>query len=311
MVYPFLGGGRRCRCLNVFLSACLCLLFLAACEGGSASPALLPTPSPTANPALHLISAHELTVGSYLNYPPQEFLDATSKQPAGFDIDLISDIALKMHLKTHVVSDDFQSLIDGLVAKRFDVVISAVSVTPEVQKRVNFIPYFRGGKSLLVLKGNPLAVHSLLDLCGKSVAVQELSSERRELLSMGDTCHQNGKPAVTVVSVKLYDAALQLLQSQRVAAAYEDASVADYSLLLHPTVLQRVGGTVGVTTEGIMVRDDDVALSSAIRLDLQSLQQNGTYHALIQKWGLYSGDITVPANYNAQPQATTESYWKR
>ncbi|GHO85506.1 ABC transporter substrate-binding protein [Dictyobacter formicarum] len=311
MVYPFLGGGRRYRCLNVFLSVCLCLFFLTACEGGSASPSLLSTPSPTVDPALYVITANELTVGSYLNYPPQEFLESTSKQPAGFDIDLISDIAAKMHLKNHVVSNDFSSLIDGLVARRFDVVISAVSITPEVQKRVNFIPYFRGGKSFLVLKGNPLAVHSLVDLCGKSVAVQEQTSEPRELLSMGEMCRQNSQPAINVVTVKQYDAALQLLQSQRVAAAYEDASVADYSLLLHPNVLQRVGGTVGVTTEGILVRNDDVALSSTIRLALESLQQNGTYHSLIQKWGLYSGDITVPANYNIQSQTATGSYWKR
>ncbi|GLV58123.1 hypothetical protein KDH_49570 [Dictyobacter sp. S3.2.2.5] len=311
MAYPCLGGGRRYRCLNVFLSVCMCLLFLVACEGGSASPTLLATPSPTVNPALHLISARELTVGSYLNYPPQEFIDPTSKQPAGFDIDLISAIATKMHLKTHVAANDFSSLIDGLVAGRFDVVISAVSITPEVQKRVNFIPYFRGGKSLLVLKGDPLAIHSMTDLCGKSVAVQEQTSEGRELSSMDSVCHQNGQGAVHVVQVKQYNAAFQLLQSQRVAAVYEDASVVDYSILQHPDTLQRVGNMVGVTTEGILVRNDDVALSSTIRLSLQSLQQKGSYATLIRKWGLYSGDITVPANYNIQPQTTDGSYWTK
>lgn len=313
MVYPCPEGGRGRRYwwLHVFLPVCLCLLFLVACEGGSASQTLLPAPSPTVDPALHLLSKHELTVGSYLQYPPQEFLDTNSKQPAGFDIDLISAIAAKMHLKNHVVSNDFSSLIDGLVAGRFDVVISAVSITPEVQKRVNFIPYFRGGKSLLVLKGNPLAVHSLVDLCGKSVVVQEQTSEGRELLSMGDACHKSGQAAINVVQVKQYDTAFQLLQNQHVAAAYEDASVADYSMLLHPATLERASGTVGVTTEGILVRNDDVALSSTIRLTLQSLQQNGSYHALIQKWGLYSGDITVPANYDIPPPSVTESHWKR
>ncbi|GCE18771.1 transporter substrate-binding domain-containing protein [Dictyobacter kobayashii] len=258
-----------------------------------------------------MITAHVLTVGSYTNYFPQEFLDPASKQPAGFDIDLIRDIASQMHVKANVTSNDFQSLIDGLVNRRFDVVISAVSMTPEAQKRVNFIPYLRGGKYLLVPQGNPSAVHSLQDLCGKSVAVKELTSERRELLSMGDACLKNGKAMLKVVVVKQYDAVVQLLQSHHVAAAYEDASVAEYYLKLHPDVLQLQGNMVGVTTEGIMVRKDDTALLSTIHLALEALQKNGMYSALIKKWGLYGSDITVPANYNTQPQIATGSSWKK
>ena len=51
-----------------------------------------------------------------------------------------------------------------------------------------------------------------------------------------------------------------------------------------------------------MVRKDDGAMLSSVQLALQALTKDGSYHALIQKWGLYSGDVTVPANYNLPPQ---------
>ena len=227
MMFPFRGGGRRYRWLYVFLSGWLCLIFLAGCDVGMASQRLTPTSSPSHIETPHVLTPQVLTIGSYTNYAPQEFLDPSSQRPMGFDVDLITSIAQRLHLQVHVVSNDFQSLFDGLVARRFDVVISAVSVTPELQRKVNFIPYFRGGKSLLVLQGNPSHIHTLHDLCGLPVAVKDMTFEWHELLSMTEVCQRDGKSAIKVLVVKQYSAAALLLQHKQVVAVYEDASVAD------------------------------------------------------------------------------------
>src|SRR5579871_4242672 len=55
----------------------------------------------------NLVSAGVLTVGTDASYPPQEYLDSTSHQATGFDIDLITAIAQRMGLRVHIVSDTF------------------------------------------------------------------------------------------------------------------------------------------------------------------------------------------------------------
>jgi polar amino acid transport system substrate-binding protein len=238
-----------------------------------------------------------LTIGSYTNYPPQEYLN-TEGLPVGFDIDLIDAISDHLSVRPEVVSDSFPSLINDLLAKRFDVVISAMSINSELQQQVDLVPYFRGGESLLVAQGNPLQIHTLNDLCGKAVAVDKGSSEQQELLHTSDICRQAQKPAIAVVIVDQYIDAVHLFQSKRVVAAYEDSSVVDYCIKLYPKLFSLGGAVIGVTVEGIALRKNDSAMLAALNLALSSLKSDGTYQLLINKWGLYRGDVTLPANYN-------------
>src|SRR5437660_7561967 len=130
--------GRWRRALpGLLLTSVLVMLtvLLAAC--GSTS-----TPTGTGSSGLDLKTPGTLTVGSDTTYPPQEYIDTATNQATGFDVDLITAIGKQMGLQTKVVTTSFDTIINSLVAKRFDVVISAVSVTPERQKKVDFIPYF-------------------------------------------------------------------------------------------------------------------------------------------------------------------------
>src|SRR5712691_6250747 len=148
----------------------LCLL-LAAC-GNNTTTGSSPAPNP-ATPTVaapnDLITPGVLTVGSDTTYAPQEFIDPATNKATGFDIDLITAIAQRMGLQAKIVTTKFDTIIDDLVAKRFDVVISAVSVTPERHKKVDFVPYLNAGESLLVQKGNPKNIKSADDLCGLAV----------------------------------------------------------------------------------------------------------------------------------------------
>src|SRR5215472_15796893 len=140
-------------------------LLLAVCGSGGTTPP--PGGSnPTSNPAPSTLTPGVLTVGSDTTYPPQEYIDPTTHKAAGFDVDLITAIAQQMGLQAHIVTTGFATIIDDLVARRFDVVISAVSITPERQKKVDFVPYLTASESLLVQKSNPKHIKSTDDLCG-------------------------------------------------------------------------------------------------------------------------------------------------
>ncbi len=126
--------------------------------------------TPTANPATPTIAAPSdlitpgtLTVGSDTTYPPQEFVDPTTGQATGFDIDLITAMAQQMGLKTTILKANFNTIVDDLVAKRYDVVISAQTINDERKKKVDFVPYFSAGESLLVQKDQTDVIQLLVN----------------------------------------------------------------------------------------------------------------------------------------------------
>jgi len=275
-------------CLAIFLAGCV------SCSNTYA-PAVTrttPTPKPTIIVPKNLVTAGFLTVGSYTSYPPQESIDQASNTTVGFDIDLITAMAHHMNLKIKIVSTDFQNVISSLLAKNFDVAISAIIITPDLQQRVNLVPYFVGGESLLVAKGNALNVKSLQDLCGRKVAVGTSTLEQKDLEIASDNCEQQKKASIQISVLQNQMAVMQLLLSKRVVASYQDAPVADYFMKQNPGRFEIGGSVINTNLEGIVTRKDDVAMSRAIQAAFTIMKSNGTYCALIKKWGLTSGVLT-------------------
>ncbi len=188
--------GQRTPPVQLLVGALLVLtLLLAAC--GSTTTTTTTTPGGTPTPDLRVPGV--LTVGSDTTYPPQEYIDTTTHKAVGFDVDLITDVAKNMGLQVNVVTTKFDTIIDDLVNKRFDVVISAVTITAERKKKVDFVPYFKAGESLLVQAGNPKNIKGLSDLCGQSVGVQTGTIEQADLQTASNDCKTAGKPEIKMV----------------------------------------------------------------------------------------------------------------
>lgn len=244
-------------------------------------------------PITNLISPHVLTVGIYANYFPQEYMDESKHQIIGFDIDVIQSIADHLHLRTKFVAEDYSMLINDLTISRFDVVISAVSISPELQKKADFIPYFRGGESLLVSRGNPHRIYALSDLCGRKVAIKEGTFEQRELKDISSNCLKDEKAAISVVVCPEYTASLNQLLEGNVVTVYQDSPVTDYFIKQNPNSFEIGGGVIGANLEGIAVRKKDAPLLSALQKAFAQIKADGSYRDIITRWGLRSGDITV------------------
>jgi ABC-type amino acid transport substrate-binding protein len=103
----------------------------------------LATPKASGNP-YNLKSPGTLVVGMNLQYKPQMYLDAKGK-PAGYDVDLLKALVKQLKVKLQIQNLDFNGLIPGLVAKKFDMVSVGLSATPERKKAVSFsrayVPY--------------------------------------------------------------------------------------------------------------------------------------------------------------------------
>lgn len=286
----FKGKARRARTSMIFLSVVVVLLLaLSACGNGSTGSANVPTPSsstPTVTPPNDLVTPGTLTVGSDTTYPPQEYIDTTTGKPAGFDVDLITDIAQRMGLKVNVVTTSFDTIIDSLSAKRFDVVISAITINSDREKKVDFVPYFSAGESLLVPKGNPKNLTSIDNACGLKVGVQTGTVEQTDAQTASQACQKAGKPAITITSLTNQTDVIQLLATNRVDATYQDSPVSDYYILQNPGQFQVGGSVVNAAPEGIAVRKGDTSMLTAVQNAFNQLKAAGTYDALFKKWDL-------------------------
>lgn len=267
----------------------LLTMLLAACgstsTGGGTTPTTNPA-TPTVAPPSDLITPGTLTVGSDTTYPPQEFVDPTTGQATGFDIDLITAMAQTMGLKTTIVKANFNTIVDDLVAKRYDVVISAQTINDERKKKVDFVPYFSAGESLLVQKSNPKNIKTVNDLCGLSVGVQDGTVELDDLNAASKACTAAGKPAIKLTILKDQTSVIQLLVNQRVVATYQDSPVTDYYIKLNPGQFEIGGSVVNAAPEGISVRKGDTSMFNATQAAFQRVRSNGTYDALFTKWQL-------------------------
>ena len=300
MLHPFTPRRRRTSA-GVLLCGVLLVLamLLAACGSGGPTTTgggggSTPNPkTPTVTPPNDLLTAGTLTVGSDTTYPPQEYIDTTTGQAAGFDIDLITAIAQRMGLKAKIVTTGFDTIIDSLAAKRFDVVISAVTINPDRQKKVDFVPYFNAGESLLVQKGNPHNIKSVSDLCGLAVGVQTGTVEQTDLQTADKSCKSSGKAGINMTVLKDQTAVVQLLATNRVVATYQDSPVTDYYIKQNPGQFQVGGSVINAAPEGIVIRKGDTSMFTAVQTAFNGLKADGTYKNLIDKWGLTSEAISM------------------
>jgi polar amino acid transport system substrate-binding protein len=258
--------------------------------GGSA---VAPTPVSSWKPGAHansvpapskLVSGGTLTVGSDVSYPPQEYMDA-SNNPIGFDMDVASEIASRLGLQSKVVNFNFNDIIPALNAGQFDMVISAMNVTPDRSKAVNFVPYYAAGQSVLVPKGNPKNIKTLDDLSGLTVAVQQGTTEQDSLNAENAKLSQAGKPQITILTYPTDTDAVDQLRVGRADAAMDDDPVAAYYTLLNPNFEVALAG-YSPADEGIAIALNNKDMQTAIAKAVSDMKSDGTLDAIKAKWKL-------------------------
>ena len=239
----------------------------------------------------------EIKVGSDIAYAPVEFYKEGTQEVQGIDYDLGQALGQKLGVKATFANTTFDGIIPALKANRFDIIMSAMSDTPERQKEIDFIDYFKAGTSILVKKGNPQGIKSLDDLCGKTIALQKGTTQEEVATDQQAKCASAGKPKINVLTYdKDTDAQLQL-RSGRSVADMNDFPVAAYAA---QTVgggneFEVVGEQIGAGPYGIGVRKDDNQLRDALQEALKAVIADGTYTQILQKWNVSQGALTTAA----------------
>ncbi len=230
------------------------------------------------------VSAGTFTVGSDVSYPPQEYVGADGK-PVGMDMDIAEEIASRMGLQLKVVNFKFDDIIPALNAGQFDAVLSAMTVTDDRKKVVDFVPYFEAGQAVLVRQGNPKGIKSLDDLSGLTAAAQQGTTEETSLKDLNDKLEKAGKAKVTVLTYPSDTDAVDQLRVGRADATLHDSPVAAYYAKLNPTFEVAIPN-FDSAPEGIAVAQNNKAMYEAINSAIEAMKQDGTLEAIKNKWGV-------------------------
>ena len=105
-----------------------------------------------------VFSANALAVDKYKvgiegAYPPFNNKNA-SGQVVGFDYDIAMALCAKMKAECEVVTSDWDGIIPALNAKKYDFIVSSLSITDERKNAVDFTdPYYSNKQQFVAKKG--------------------------------------------------------------------------------------------------------------------------------------------------------------
>jgi polar amino acid transport system substrate-binding protein len=280
----------------------LTILALAGCGSSSksstATTAGAPAPS-SANAAIvaqvpaAIKSKGTLNIASEAQYAPNEFIAPDGHTIIGMDADLLKALGDVMGLKVNLINSNFETIIPGLAAGRYDVGVSSFTDTKEREKTVDFVTYYSAGVSFYAKSSASIGVTKISDLCGKTVAVEKGTTELEEATKQSATCTKEGKKAVNVLSFPGQNPVNLAIASGRAELGMVDSPVAAYQIKKTGGQFKLVGQSYGFAPYGIAIPKNS-GLAAPMLAALKTLMANGTYRQILTKWGIEAGAISTP-----------------
>jgi ABC-type amino acid transport substrate-binding protein len=214
-----------------------------------------------------------LVAGSSAEYPPFEYV--ADGKLVGYDVDMADEITRRMGVKVAWEKIDFKGIVAALTAKRVDVLITALTWTPERAERIAFSdPYFDAGIGAITPQSSAIA--KVEDLTGRRVGVQLGSSgERYVREAVGSKVGQ----LLTYDSITL---AINDLKNGRVEAVVNPLPVLRYAVRNDTGF--RYTAVWDTRVVGINARLDDKELLAEINRHLRDLKSEGFLAKLETKW---------------------------
>jgi polar amino acid transport system substrate-binding protein len=268
-------------------------------SGSATSPSSTPSTggaSASADPTVEALvpaalkSKGTLTVAADASYAPNEYIGPDGHTVVGMDADLMQAIGGVMGLKVNVVNATFDSIIPGLASGKYDVGASSFTDTKEREKTVDFVDYFVAGESFFTKSSGGVAISSIADICGHTVAVEKGTTELADATTQGSKCKKAGKPAVTVLPFPDQNGANLALSSGRAQLGFADSPVAAYQVTKSGGQFKLVGQSYANAPYGLAIPKSS-GLTKAVQAAIKALMASGTYTKILAKWGVQAGAI--------------------
>jgi arginine/ornithine transport system substrate-binding protein len=227
-------------------------------------------------------AGEKLKIATEGAYPPFNFVDPNGNLK-GFDVDIANALCEAMNRECELMVQDWDGMIPGLLAKKYDAIVASMSITEKRKKAVNFTePYYQAPPRFVAKKGSGLEI-TKEGLKGKNIGVQRAATYADYLKdTYGD-----------IINIKYYDTVENhnldlvagrvdavLAQSVFMSQWLDKPEGKDFQFYGDPILEKKYIGSGA----GIAVRKEDTQLLGELNAALEQIIENGTHKKLSSKY---------------------------
>lgn len=249
-----------------------------------------------------------VTIATEAAYAPWN-LTLPNGQIGGFEPELLADLCARLKMQCTLKSQDWDGMIPGLQAGKFDVLMDAIVITPEREKVIAFSRPYAATQGVLAAADPALIAKAglateVVKLSGDAQADKPYVDKLRSLLDGKTIGIQSGTAYTQFVEDNFKDIAsireykksgehVLDLQAGRIDFAFDDVtfflSTADAPERV-TMVGFKIGGPIWGPGEALAFRQDTPELKAKFDEALDAALADGTVKRLSEKW--FKADIT-------------------
>jgi polar amino acid transport system substrate-binding protein len=228
-----------------------------------------------------MADGEKIVIGTEGAYPPFNVLESDGTL-TGFDVDIAKALCEEMKADCTFVAQDWDGIIPGLIAKKYDAIVASMSITAERKEKVDFSKkYYNTPPAIIVPKDSDIKEATPEALAGKSLGAQ------------GSTTHSNYAEAHMKESdIKMYPTADEYkldIANGRIDAAIDDVVVLSEWLKTEDGACCKLLGTLPIDPvingegAGIAVRKGD-PLADKFTAAIAAIRASGKYQEINAKY---------------------------
>ncbi|PID47790.1 MAG: amino acid ABC transporter substrate-binding protein [Proteobacteria bacterium] len=224
-----------------------------------------------------ILQRGELRIGMEPGYMPFEMKDKKGKI-IGFDVDMVRLMAKSMGVKLKLVPTAWDGIIGGLMAGKYDMIVSGITITQERNLKINFSnPYITVGQTMIVASKH------------KGKTWKDLDDEKYTVVTkLGVTGEIVTRKMFKKAKIKTFDTEADA--AQEVLNGNADAFIYDkpYNMLF----MAQKGGSGVIHFEddlsyeplGFAIRKGDPDFMNWLNNFLFQIKGDGRHETLYKKW---------------------------
>lgn len=238
-----------------------------------------------------LVSVHS---GSF---PPYEIV-GDDRSLTGATADLAQAVGQTLGLRVrHEIVSGLSATLGGMKSGRYQIAFGPIGDFPEREAANDFVDWVQEFVVFAVLAGNPARITNLESTCGKRIAVMAAGSAERVIKAQAEACEKASKPAIEVQSYPDQPTSVLAVRSRRADAFFSSQAPLTYFIAQSKGQLELAGvgqgnGFSNLYQGSVLPKGSPFA---PVLLDTyRALQANGTYAAIMRKWGLDGNMLQQP-----------------
>jgi polar amino acid transport system substrate-binding protein len=231
------------------------------------------------------------------SFPPYEII-GDNHTMTGASAELTDALGEVLGIKIrHETVSGLAAVLAGIKSGRYQMASGPIGDFPDRELQNDFVDFVQEFVVFAVQKGNPKGFKSVADTCGARISVMAAGSAEKVIKQQAEECVKAGKPAVEVQSFTDQPTAILAVRSKRADGFFSSQAPLTY-------FVQQTNGQLELAATGAKNGFEDLyqgsvvpkgsVLGGVVLAAYQKLFDNGTYAAIMKKWGLEGNMIKAP-----------------